>query len=152
MNKAQLIERYGLEWYEQRKLRNNARSKVCRKERYHNDLEYREAEKARNKERYHNNIEFRETLNAQHKARNKERYVKDGRIDLVENYELALADEFKAWDIHHRLEIHNDYSNTRHDLIMMNLYYNRPPYELIWIRHSEHTWIHHKAKNREYSK
>lgn len=166
MTKAQLIERYGLEWYEEYKARSN---EYC-KGRYHNELEYREAYKAkariRNNARYHNNSEFREYVNTRHKARMKERYkndikfrdqhkvrhkaryVEDGRIDLINNYELALADDFKGWDIHHRMEIHNDYSNTSHDLIMMNLYYNRPPSELIWIRHSEHTQIHHKARRR----
>ena len=53
--------------------------------------------------------------------------------EQIENYELAKADNFKGWECHHKLEIHDDYTNTVNDLKLMNLYYNRPPEELIFL-------------------
>lgn len=179
MKKAELIERYGTEWYEQHlarrratwkfryyndseyreshKKRNNAyyqndldyrescktHNKARYKDRYQNDSEYQEYEKARSKERYHNDSVYRESMKSYYKVR----YVKDGQIDLIENYESANADNFDGWDIHHRLELHPDYSVrfTRNSLIKLDLYYNRPPSELIWLKHSEHMRMHGKA-------
>ena len=60
----------------------------------------------------------------------------------VENYELAKADNFKGWIMHHKLEISTDYRNTVHDLKIMNLYFNRPPEELIFLTLSEHITLH----------
>ena len=54
MTKAELIERHGIEWYEQYKSRMNDQTK----ERYHNDLEYREYHREYYKEymkEYHKN-------------------------------------------------------------------------------------------------
>jgi len=165
-----MIERYGLERYEQHKARMiarckelyrndpefreymNARCNVRNKARYHNDSEFRESEKARckarNKDRYHNDSEFREFHKARTSAYSKARYVEDGRIDLIESYELAKADNFEGWDIHHRLEIHDDYINSMKHLKLMNLYYNRPPSELIWLREIDHRRIHAKVRRR----
>lgn len=169
MTKAELIKRHGLEWYEQYKARHNTQCKARKKELYQNDPEYRESIKARNRARYQNNSEFRKSCNERHRAHNRARYQNDpeyrkrlceqtrvriqasyveySRIDLIENYELALADNFKDWDIHHRLEIHEDYINSTKHMKLMNLYYNRPPAELIWLRHSEHSRIHN-TKNK----
>lgn len=63
----------------------------------------------------------------------------------VENYELAKADNFEGWVMHHKLEIGTDYRNTAHDLKMMNLYYNRPPEELIFLTLREHVSLHKKG-------
>lgn len=74
--------------------------------------------------------------------------------ELVENYELAKADNFKGWALHHRLETHKykDRSRTewvereelitRSMLIAFGVYYNRPPEELIWLKDTEHKKIH----------
>lgn len=91
-------------------------------------------------------LEWYEQYKVRRNAYKKARYVENGRIDLIENYELALADNFKGWQIHHRLEIRDDYINSIKHLKLMNLYYNRPPEELIWLRHSEHVRIHFKDK------
>lgn len=163
MTKAEYIERYGMEWYEPYLTRNKFKQKV----RYQNDPEYREHVSKHNKarwrnepelckarcrdylkKRYHNDSEYRESEKARNRARKKARYVEDGRIDLIENYEFALADDFKDWDIHHRLEIHDDYINSVEHLKLMNLYYNRPPTELIWLKKSEHIGMHRKGKAR----
>ena len=63
-------------------------------------------------------------------------------IKLIENYNLAINDKENIWDCHHKLEIRDGYINTRSDLIKMNLYYNRPANELIFLKHNEHTSLH----------
>ena len=135
MTKAQLIEKYGIEWYERFK----EKQKLYDKARYKSNIEFKEHKKketnirnkVKNKFRYENDPNYIEY----HKRKTREwrttQYVRDGRIDLIENYELAKADNFKGWDIHHKLEICGDYINTVSDLKMMNLYYNRPAEELI---------------------
>ena len=163
MSKQQLIERYGIEWYEQllarkRELywndpevrkRENTYAKAHNNLRYQTDPDYREAKKTRQKERYRNDSEYRESCKAQNRTYWKARYVKGGRFDLIENYDKALKDNFEGWTIHHRLEIHDDYVNTRHELIIMNLYYNRPPEELIWLRLPDHIRMHNIVRNNK---
>lgn len=67
-------------------------------------------------------------------------------ISNIENYELAKADDSQCWDLHHRLEIREDYINTREELKMMNIYYDRPASELIFLPHSEHISMHCKLR------
>lgn len=62
----------------------------------------------------------------------------------IENYEKAINDDSQMWHCHHRLEIHEDYTNSVKHLKMMNLYYNRPPEELIFLTNSEHMRLHAK--------
>lgn len=77
-------------------------------------------------------------------------YCKD--LEKVENYEQAKADNFIGWDRHHRLETHNSDGERRlvdltvDELKALDMYYNRPPEELIWLRSSEHTKLHWKGK------
>lgn len=77
------------------------------------------------------------------------RYCKD--YIYIENYQKALEDLDTTWECHHKLEIGDGYRNTIDDLIMMNLYYNRPPEELIFLKRSEHMSLHFKgvAKSKE---
>lgn len=65
----------------------------------------------------------------------------------IENYELAKADNFKGWEIHHRLEITLDgeHAYTKDDLVKMNMYYNRPHFELIFLTRSEHRRLHNST-------
>ena len=64
-------------------------------------------------------------------------------LELVENYATAKADDFKGWDIHHRLEIQPDGTRvSRQELIDHNLYYGRPASELVFMRHGEHRMLH----------
>lgn len=65
----------------------------------------------------------------------------------IENYELAKADNFKGWECHHRLEltINGEFAHTIEELIRLNMYYNRPHYELIFLTISEHRQLHHKT-------
>lgn len=88
--------------------------------------------------------------------RNFEIYCKD--IENVENYQKAVADNFKCWECHHRLETHlpngkrRDVNISRKELIALRMYYNRPAYELIFLTRSEHNKLHHKGKNHHYYK
>ena len=73
-------------------------------------------------------------------------------ISLIENYEKALADNFKGWCIHHRLETHN-FDGTRRkidlskdDLLALDLYLYRPANELIFMRNEDHMSLHNKDK------
>lgn len=79
-----------------------------------------------------------------------QQYCKDD-ISKIENYELAKADNFKGWHIHHRLELTLDgeFAHTPEDLKRMGMYYNRPYFELIFLTKSEHQRIH--AQNRSNS-
>lgn len=163
MTKAELIERHGVEWYEAYKAKkreymnnrynNDAKVREAKKYkyryRYHNDLKWCEYYKAKSREYmnrlYHNDSEYREREIAYRTARTQHSYCKEGEFELIENYELAKNDNFKGWHIHHRLEIHDDYINSMDDLIMMNLYYNRPPEELIFLTKSEHMKLHRRS-------
>lgn len=142
MTKKEYIERYGIEAYEA----HNAKCRIYSKDRYDNDPEYRESYKTKKRDRYANDPEYREYRKTKNRERSA-RYVKDGRIDLIENYELAKADNFNGWHIHHKLELNNDYINSMNDLKLMNLYYDRPPEELIWLTKSEHRTLHIKMRN-----
>lgn len=73
-------------------------------------------------------------------------YCKDD-ITKIENYELAKADNFKGWEIHHRLEITADgeHAYTKDELVSMNMYYNRPYSELIFLTRSAHRTLHHNT-------
>ena len=78
---------------------------------------------------------------------NVKNFCKDD-ISLIQNYEQAINDNTLTWDCHHRLELHPDNSVrfTRNSLIKLDLYYNRPAGELIFLTHAEHMSMHHKGK------
>lgn len=69
-------------------------------------------------------------------------------LKSVENYEIAKKENFKKWQIHHRLETHNSDGEKRKvqipraELIALDMYYNRPAKELIYLRLAEHTSLH----------
>lgn len=68
----------------------------------------------------------------------------------IENYQEALESS-EQYDLHHRKEKETLPDGTivlrsKEELIDMNLYYHRPPEELIFIRGSEHLSLHHKEK------
>lgn len=73
-------------------------------------------------------------------------------IENVENFEKAKKDNFKGWDCHHRLETHNsdgerrEVNISRKELIALDMYYNRPSSELIFLTTKEHNTLHHKGK------
>lgn len=72
--------------------------------------------------------------------------------ELIENYEVAVADTTQTWHCHHRLETHNSDGErrlvdlTKEELIALGIYFDRPPEELIFLTHSEHRSLHNKGK------
>ena len=71
-----------------------------------------------------------------------EKYCKD--YKNIENYTEALSSPLK-YDLHHRREISEN--KSKKDLIAENLYYGRPPEELIFLEHKEHVRLHQEGKN-----
>ena len=77
-------------------------------------------------------------------------YCKD--YENIENYHKAKADDFKNWEVHHRLETHTSDGERRlvditaDELKALDMYYNRPADELIFLTKSEHNTLHHKGK------
>lgn len=76
----------------------------------------------------------------------------------IENYEKAIADKTQVWICHHRFETHNSDGEKRlvdiirKELIALDLYYDRPPKELIFLSKSEHAQIHRNInKGRKLS-
>ena len=71
-----------------------------------------------------------------------EKYCKN--YQDIENYEKALADDFKGWHCHHRLETHTpdgkrrDVDIAQAELKALSMYYNRPAEELIFLTSREH--------------
>ena len=65
-------------------------------------------------------------------------------ISLIENYQEAIADQTRMWDIHHRRECDDEGRTlfTCKRLVEMNLYFNRPASELIFVTRSMHKKIH----------
>lgn len=60
---------------------------------------------------------------------------------LIENYELALADDFKGWICHHI----NGEIASREELIELGIYYDVPYYVLKFVTNSEHARLHKSA-------
>ena len=65
------------------------------------------------------------------------------KISDIENYEMAKSERFVNWIIHHRLETRG-FGYTSKELKALGLYYHRPASELIFLRTSDHSIIHHK--------
>ena len=80
------------------------------------------------------------------------KFYRDNEQHLIENYELAKKDNFKDWDLHHRLEltINGEFAHTWEDLIRLGMYYDRPYFELIYLKHGDHAKLHACARSIEY--
>ena len=59
----------------------------------------------------------------------------------IENYYRAVTDKTQTWHCHHKLEI--SLQRSKKELIELNLYYNRPANELIFMTPQEHYALHH---------
>lgn len=74
-------------------------------------------------------------------------------IEQIENYWLAKESNFDGWHIHHRLETHNSDGQRRlvnlsiAELKALDMYYNRPANELVFLTASEHIKLH-RTKQR----
>ena len=76
-----------------------------------------------------------------------EMYCKD--YKNIENYDTAIKSPLR-YDLHHRREIseHKSLKDLKED----HLYYDRPPEELIFLEHGEHTQLHKKGVNHKGEK
>ena len=85
-----------------------------------------------------------------------EKFCKD--YKNIENYEKALADNFKGWECHHRLETHTtdgirrEVDITVAELKALGMYYHRPAEELIFLTASEHSSFNKGKKRSEEAK
>lgn len=68
-------------------------------------------------------------------------------IEKVENYKKAINDTTQTWILHHRFEI--EYNLSAQDLKNLDLYYNRPANELIFLTKLEHYKLHFSRKQTE---
>lgn len=84
--------------------------------------------------------------------RNIDKICKD--FAKIENYEKAVADNSK-WECHHRLETHfsdgtlrpkNCYLTAK-ELKALDMYFDRPAEELIFLSKSEHCALHTKSRD-----
>lgn len=72
--------------------------------------------------------------------------------EKIENYEKAKADNFICWQCHHRLETHTSDGErrpidiTRDELKALDMYYDRPADELVFMTTKEHRQLHMKGK------
>lgn len=65
--------------------------------------------------------------------------------ELIENYDLAIADKEKIWICHHRKEEFY----TSKELIEMGMYFNVPPEDLVFCRsEKEHHKYPHKGDEK----
>lgn len=85
-----------------------------------------------------------------------EKYCND--YESIENYDKAKADNFIGWHCHHRRETHLPNGErrlvniTQKELIALEMYYNRPANELIFITASEHNKFQEGWHHTEESK
>lgn len=63
-------------------------------------------------------------------------------ISQIENFLEAINDRFEVWDCHHRLEIQGEKVYSAKELEDLNLYWNRPASELIFLKKNEHSALH----------
>lgn len=71
----------------------------------------------------------------------------------IENYEQALNDDTQMWEVHHRLETHFSDGIERpvnarlsmEELIALDVYFDRPPEELIFLTKVEHCSLHFRG-------
>ena len=76
----------------------------------------------------------------------------------IENYQKALADNFKGWECHHRLETHTpdgirrDVDISHKELKALRMYYNRPASELIFLTVKEHNAFKKGRRHSEETK
>ena len=64
----------------------------------------------------------------------------------IENYQEALKSPLR-FDLHHRREITE--KKSKKQLIDENLYYDRPPEELVFLEHGEHMRLHNANLSAE---
>lgn len=81
-------------------------------------------------------------------SKNVYKYCKDD-ITKIENFNKAFNDRNNVWICHHKLELtlSGEFANSVAELKRMNMYFNRPYYELIFIKNSDHIKLHRNCEN-----
>ena len=156
MTKKELIERYGEEAYQRKLDCQKQYYKKHKEERKQYYKEHREERKQYDKQYHKQHREEYKQYKKQYARMNKAMfaYCIPEQIEQVENYELAKADNFNGWCIHHRLETHTSDGEkrlvdlSRMELFALDMYYNRPANELIFLTRSEHSSLHNRNKQR----
>lgn len=71
-------------------------------------------------------------------------------VSLIENYQEAISDQTKVWDIHHRRECDENGRTlfTKKQLKEMNLYFKRPASELVFVTRSMHWKLHREPREK----
>lgn len=84
-------------------------------------------------------------------SKNVDIYCKD--YTKIENYEKAVKDNTHVYEIHHRLELtlDGDFAHTAAELKRMNMYYQRPYFELVFLSKAEHTALHMKVRPHSFN-
>ena len=99
--------------------------------------------------------ENKEKISARKKVYYREQYkvfCRKGEEEKVLHYAEAKADNFKNWVRHHRLETHTSEGFLRSvqlskaELIALDMYYDRPAEELIWLKAGVHRTVHGNIK------
>jgi hypothetical protein len=62
-------------------------------------------------------------------------------ISLIKNYQQAIIDKEHMWECHHI----NELTFTAKELKKMNMYYNRPSSELVFLTKAEHKKLHYSV-------
>lgn len=102
---------------------------------------HKEERKEKSAKYYNNN---RSTILDRTKQNHFKHIFRPGEQEKIENYELAKQDNFIGWTIHHRLELtlNNEYAHNVKELKRFNMYFNRPYFELIYLKSTEHARLH----------
>lgn len=78
--------------------------------------------------------------------------------EKVLHYAEASADNYKGWVRHHRLETHTSdgflrtVQLTKEELIALDMYFDRPASELIWLKAGVHRTVHSNVKGLKNGK
>lgn len=74
--------------------------------------------------------------------------------ECIENYDKAIADTTQVWECHHRLETHFSDGTERPknaqlsqaELVALDIYFDRPPEEFIFLTKEKHRKLHNIGK------
>lgn len=66
--------------------------------------------------------------------------------ELIENYDKAINDKLQTWHCHHRFE--TDLNMSIKELVSKNMYFDRPPDELIFLEPHQHLSLKQNRINK----
>lgn len=159
MTKKEYIERYGVEVYQRRlEYKKQYREQHRDEVRQYQQQYYQQHKEEINEQHKQYREQHKEEMKEYHRQYNRKysqmfAFCIPEQIEQIENYELAKKDNFDGWDIHHRLETHNSDGEkrlvniSRAELKALDMYYNRPANELVFLTRPEHTKLH-RTKQR----